>query len=300
MILIAGAMTATSKSVVERLSSGGVPVRVLTRRSGGVGATGSSASVARSTHIEYGDAAEPASVSRALTGVSAVYVGGRRLTPARVTTSFLDAAYDAGVRRVVVASSSAVDDWAPSQPNPTAAGFYELEQRVRTSGLEWTLLRVELASADALRWAFDVPAQLRAGDVVRGPYAGAAGSPIHPADLADAVVAALLDAGHSRRTYALTGSTSLTHAEQIRLIGQVRSRTLIYQEIDPSTALARIDPTAPADLLMELWVRHVGRPAVITDAIETLTGHRQRTPWQWAADYPLEWPDAATTLRPTG
>ena len=34
-----------------------------------------------------------------------------------------------------------------------------------------------MASADALQWAFDVPAQLKAGDVVRGPYAEAAGSP---------------------------------------------------------------------------------------------------------------------------
>lgn len=300
MILIAGGATSTCRSIVAQLSARGVAARVLTRRPGGVGAAASRAMAVRPAQIEYGDLADPESVSRALSGVTAVYVGARRLTPARIDVWFLDAAYDAGVGRIVLASSTAIDDWAAPQPNPTAANFYEMEQRVRTSGLDWTFLRVEVASADALSWAFDVPAQLRAGDVVRGPYAGAAGSPIHPVDFASAVVAALTNDGHSRRTYAMTGPASLTHAEQIRLIGQVRSRTLIYQEIEPSAALARIDPEAPADLLMEVWARHVGRPALITDAIEALTGRKPRTPWQWAADYPLGRPDPLTGLRPTG
>lgn len=291
MILIAGAVTAISRSIVERLAALDIAVRILTRRPGGVGAAGSTASVARSTQIAYGDIGDPQSVRRALDGVTSVYVGARHLVPARVDVRFLDLAYEAGVSRVVVASSTAIDDWATIQPNPTAAGFCELEQRVRQSGLEWTVLRVEISSADALRWAFDVPAQLRAGDVVRGPYAGSAGSPLHPDDFAATVVAALTGDGHARRTYTLTGPVSLTHAEQIRLIGQVRSRTLFYQEIDPNAAIARMAPDAPADLLMQMWARHVGRPALITDTVKALIGRRPRSIAQWAAAYPVEGPE---------
>jgi uncharacterized protein YbjT (DUF2867 family) len=90
---------------------------------------------------------------------------------------FLGAAKDAGVHRIVFQSSGAIDDAATEQPDEIAAFHHGIEQAIRASGLEWTFLRLEVSSADALHWAFDVPAQLAAGDVVRGPYSDAAGSP---------------------------------------------------------------------------------------------------------------------------
>jgi uncharacterized protein YbjT (DUF2867 family) len=114
----------------------------------------------------------------------------------------------------------------------------------------WTFLRREVASADALQWAFDVPGQLKAGDVVRGPYGEAAGSPIHPADSAAAAIAALTEEQHAGKIYHLTGPQSLTHIEQMRLIGEALGRPLRYEE--------------------------------------RLTGRAPRSVAQWAADYLAE------------
>jgi uncharacterized protein YbjT (DUF2867 family) len=138
--------------------------------------------------------------------------------------TFLKTAQEAGVRRIVFQSSGAVVDGIDEQPNSIVAFHDAIERQIRASGLEWTFLRLEVASADALQWAFDVPAQLKAGDVVRGPYAEAAGSPIHPADFAAVAITALTQEEHAGQIYHLTGPQSLTHREQIQLSGEALGR----------------------------------------------------------------------------
>jgi uncharacterized protein YbjT (DUF2867 family) len=119
--------------------------------------------------------------------------------------AFLTAAKEAGVRRIVFQSSGAIDNTTEAQPNAVAAFHHDIERQIRDSELEWTFLRLEVASADALQWAFDVPGQLKAGDIVRGPYGQAAGSPIHPADFAAVAVAAPTENQQAGKIYRLTG-----------------------------------------------------------------------------------------------
>jgi uncharacterized protein YbjT (DUF2867 family) len=276
MILVTGAIAATGRSIVDQLATSGRAVRVLMH-------DGDQSEFPSAAEIVVGDLGDPGSLIRAMIGVQAVFL---RTTAPTVICGFLNAADAAGVERVVFQSSGAVDDWAVIQSNPVAADYSEIERAIRASGLSWTFLRLEVASSDALQWAFDVPRQLSTGDVVRGPYAGAAGSPIHPADFAAVAIAALTGDEHDRRTYSVTGPVSFSHSEQVRLIGAVRGRTYYYDELDEATARARIDPCAPADLLFETWAKHVGMPAPITDTIQRLTQRPPRTPRQWALDYP--------------
>ena len=198
---------------------------------------------------------------------------------------FLAAAKDAGVRRVVFQSSASVDDSAGTQPHQVAAFHHEVEQAIRDSGLEWTFLRLELSAANALQWAFDVPGQVKAGDVVRGPYAAAAGAPIHPADFAAIAIEALTVDEHAGRIYPVTGPESLTHEEQIKLLGEAIGRQLHYREISPEAAREAMGPFAPADVLLDDWARHLERPAPVTDTILRLTGRPGRGFAQWASDY---------------
>jgi uncharacterized protein YbjT (DUF2867 family) len=277
MLLITAATAPVGRSIVEQLAAAGHPVRALTRDPAKAGLPGGAEVVA-------GDLSDPASLAVALKDVSAVFL--LAAVPG-FAPAFLQAAKDAGVRRIVFQSSGAVDDAADEQPNDIAAFHHDIERQIRDSGLEWTFLRLEVASADALQWAFDVPGQLRDGDVVRGPYAQAAGSPIHPADFAAVAIAALTEEQHAGKIYHLTGPQSLTHIEQIRLIGEALGRPLRYEELDPEAARQAISPYAPADVLFETWEKHIGTPAPVTDTVERLTGRPPRSVTQWAADYPV-------------
>ena len=277
MILVTAATAPVGRSIVEQLVAAGRPVRALTRDP-------AKAALPPGAEVVAGDLSDTASLAAAIDGVSAVFL--LAVVPG-FEDGFLAAARDAGVRRIVFQSSGAIDDDAAAQPDPIAAFHHGIEEAVRASGLQWTFLRLEVASADALQWAFDVPAQLARGDVVRGPYADAAGSPIHPADFAAAAIAALIGDDHAGGTYRLTGPRSLPHAEQIRLIGEAHGRPLRYEELDPAAARAAMGPHAPVDVLMATWERHRATPAPVTDAVERLTGRPPRSAQQWAADYPV-------------
>jgi uncharacterized protein YbjT (DUF2867 family) len=203
VILVTAATAPVGRSIVEQLVAAGQPVRAFTRDPG-------SADLPAGIDVIAGDLSDPASLPAAFRGVSSVFL--LAVVPG-FAPAFLKAAKEAGIRRIVSQSSGAVDDAADVQPNPIAAFHYDIERQIGESGLEWTFLRLEVASADALQWAFDVPAQIKAGDVVRGPYAEAAGSPIHPADFAAVAIDALTQEAHHGKIYHLTGPQSLTHCE---------------------------------------------------------------------------------------
>jgi uncharacterized protein YbjT (DUF2867 family) len=280
MILVTAATAPVGRSIVEQLVAAGRPVRALTREPEAAG-------LPATADVVAGDITDPGSLAAAMRGVSAAFL--LAVVPG-VAPAFLAAAGDAGVRRIVFQSSGAVDDGAAEQPNDVAAFHHDIERQIRDSGLEWTFLRLAVESSDALQWAFDVPGQLRRGDVVRGPYADAAGSPVHPADFATVAVAALTAApgdGHAGAVYTVTGPQSLTHAEQVLLIGEAHGRALRYEELDEAAARQAISPYAPADLLFETWRRHVGNPAPVTDTVRRVTGRPPRTAQEWAAAYPI-------------
>jgi uncharacterized protein YbjT (DUF2867 family) len=278
MILVTAATAPVGRSIVEQLAAAGEPVRALTRDP-------ATADLPAGVEVVAGDLGDPASLPAAMAGVSAVFL--LAVVPG-FAPAFLGAAKEAGVRRIVFQSSGAIVEGASPQPDDIAAFHHDIERAIVDSGLEWTFLRLAVESADALQWAFDVPGQLRAGDVVRGPHAEAAGSPIHPADFAAVAIAALTEPSHANQTYLVTGPASLTHAEQIRLIGEAHGRPLKYEELDPAAARAAMSPYAPADVLFAAWERHIGTPAPVTDTVARLTGRAPRSVREWAADYPVE------------
>jgi uncharacterized protein YbjT (DUF2867 family) len=275
MILVTAATAPVGRSIVEQLTAAGRPVRALTREPAKAG-------LPEAAELVAGDLNDPVSLRQAMAGVTTVFL--LAVVPG-FAPDFLAAAKEAGVRRIVFQSSGSVDDLAGTQPHQVAAFHHDVEQEIRKSGLEWTFLRLELSAANALQWAFDVPAQVKAGDVVRGPYAAAAGAPIHPADFAAIAIEALTVDEHAGRSYRVSGPESLTHEQQIKLLGEAIGRPLRYEEISPESAREAMGPFAPADVLLDDWARHIDRPAPVTDTIQKLTGHPGRGFAEWASDY---------------
>ena len=146
-------------------------------------------------------------------------------------TELLRRARDAGVRRAVLLSGSAVA--ADDLDNAVSRYQAQAEADVRASGLEWTFLRPNSFMTNALEWA----EQLRAGDVVRAPFGGVRVAMIDPADIAAVAAHALVEDGLGGRALRLSGPDSLAPGDRVRILGEVLGRDLRYE--------AQSDPTPP-------------------------------------------------------
>jgi uncharacterized protein YbjT (DUF2867 family) len=278
MILVTGATAPVGRSIVEQLLASGQRVRALTRNADASG-------LLAGVEIVAGDLSKPETLPPILEGVSAVFL--LAAVPG-FASAFLEATKRAGIRRIVFQSSGAIDDAVDEQPNPIGAFHADIERAIEASGLEWTFLRLEVHAANALLWTVDLAEQIKAGDVVRAPYGQAAGAPIHEADLAAVAAMALTSDGHAGAKYRLTGPESLTHVEQVQIIGQAIGRQLRYEELSPEVARQEIGQHVPApvvDTLFDIWASYLGKPAPVTNAVEQVTGRPARTFTQWAADH---------------
>ncbi|GAA3499177.1 NAD(P)H-binding protein [Streptomyces prasinosporus] len=269
MIVVTGATGNVGRSLVERLVGGGQPVRAVSRR-------------------DAGRTALPPGAEVAHPGSAGLFEGAVKLflhvrATGERTGTVLDEARAAGVRHVVMLSSGIIQEGA-DETHPIHRQHARVEQLVRDSGLEWTFLRPNAFSANALQWA----GQIREGDTVRGPFAGAVTAPIHEDDIAAVAERSLLDTGHDGAVHRLTGPGAVTNSGQVEAIGRVLGRDLTYREIPVEEAEADFFPDMPrqvARAVLESFATMVGSPPEITSTVEEITGRPARTFTEWVEDH---------------
>lgn len=288
MILVTGATGNVGRHVVDLLLAEGVTPRALTRDPSAV-------RFPDKAEVLGGDLLRPESVAAALTGVTTVFLNLSAV--GETTAEFLAVARKKGVRRVVLLSSSAVQDGLGEQSGMLAQWHKASEDMVTASGLEWTILRPGEFNANALwTWAAD----LRATGTVRGAYGMASTAPIHEQDIAAVAVRALLEDGHVGRRYVLTGPESLTQYDKVRILGEAVGRQFRFEEV--SLKVARADYLArgmqaravdsmekhfaeAVDSILRFLGGSVGRSADVTSLVRDVTGRPARAFAQWAAEY---------------
>ncbi len=279
MIVVTGATGNVGRSLVEQLLAAGAPVRALTRDPARA-ALPAGAAVERAA-FGAGEVLDPL-----FAGAEAVFLNLSAVGPdaGRV----LDAAVAAGVRRVVLLSSTTVTDTPADREDAIAARHAAVEDAIRASGLEWTFVRGGMFATNALSW---YAPQIRAGDVVRGPYAEAAAAPVHEADLAAVAAAALLDRDGTHRSavYRVTGPRALTAAGQVRTIGEAIGRDLRFEELPRQDAVRQMTaqgmPPQFAESLLDAFAAMVGSEPEITHDTERVTGRPGLDYARWAADH---------------
>ncbi|MFD0898835.1 NAD(P)H-binding protein [Actinomadura sediminis] len=278
MIVVTGATGIVGRPLVGLLADAGADVRAVTRDAGGGG-------LPEGVDVVEGDPRRPATVAAALEGATALFLHPRAVADA--SAELVALARERGVRRVVALSAMNVDDDLADQPSRHRGDRNkEAEDAAVGSGLEWTSLRAGFFAFNALTmWG----GQLGAGDVVRGPYAGATEAPLHERDLAAVAARALLADDLVGRKPVLTGPRSLTHAEMLADLAEAIDRPLTYQEVPPEAVKAQMArngfPEAFVCSYLALAARSVGRPALVTTEVEKILGRPARTFAEWAADH---------------
>jgi uncharacterized protein YbjT (DUF2867 family) len=278
MLLVTGATGTIGRPLIDILVNEGVKVRAVTHGP-------QAANLPAGVEVVQGDLARPAAIAPFLEDVTALFVHPRAVGQA--AGELLALARQRGVQRVVALSAMNVDDPLDQQPSRyNGDRNKEVEDATVASGLGWVSLRASAFAANTLRaWG----AQVRAGDVVRYPYADFAEALIHERDLAAVAARALRTDELVGQRPVLTGPQSLTHWQLVATIGEVLGRPLRYHELPPEAAtqgmLAQGLPEPFVRALMARYARGVGQIAPVTGEVQRILGRPARTYAQWVADH---------------
>lgn len=278
MIVVTGATGIVGRPLVELLHAKGAEVRAITRNP-------AAARLPAGVDIVEGDPSRPETVAEALQGATGLFVHPRAVGEA-AAGPLMELAREHGITRLAVLAAINVDDYLAQQPSRfNGDRNKEVEVAVTESGLEWVSLRAGAFATNAIgSWG----SQIRAGDVVRGPFATFHEAPVDQRDLADVAVRALLDDDLVGQRLELTGPESLSHEDMVMIIGGALGRTLKYAEVPAEVAargmVQRGFSNEFVQALMARYARGVG-PADVTGDVEKALGRPARTFAEWAADH---------------
>jgi uncharacterized protein YbjT (DUF2867 family) len=180
--------------------------------------------------------------------------------------SFTELAVSAGVRRLVLLSGR------------NEEGALRAEDAVRTSGVEWTVVRSSF-------FAQNFSESLFVDGVRRGVLAFPGGDVAEPfvdaEDVADVVVAALTGSVPACRVYEVTGPRLLTFAEAVAEIADASGRPVTYLPISGADLAAALVeeglPQVEVENLTDLFTAVLdGRNAYVTSGVEDALGKAPR------------------------
>lgn len=270
-IVVTGATGNVGRPLVAALVAAGAAVRAVTR---------SPETAGLPSGVELvGSAAD------ALPGASAVFLNSRALGEDLKTV--VGRCAEAGITKLVALSAINADDDFSRQPSRFRGDRNkEVEQLAVDSGLAWVSVRPTVFATNFVgMWS----PQIRAGDVVFGPYAAASAAPIVETDIAEVAARALLTDELVGQRIPLTGPQAFTNAELVEAIGAALDRPLRYHELPNAAVRQRfvgLGFTADfADAYIAMLAASLATPALVTHDVEKILG-RPAVPFtHWVAEH---------------
>jgi NAD(P)H dehydrogenase (quinone) len=215
------------------------------------------------------DLRDPASLRAGLEGAEQLFL----LTPHGpdqdlLEAGALDAAKDAGVRRVVKISGSA-PSLGPNGPSSTAVTHWRSERRIEESGLRFCFLRPSFLMQNLLE--LTPTARLLAA-----PMGHAQIAMVDARDVAECAVTLLLDPDAADQAWHITGPAGVTFKDVAR---RMHAR---YVNVPPRIAAIALRRRGASPFEIDHALRMAayfasGADGVPTDAVQAITGHLPRT-----------------------
>lgn len=274
MILVIGASGKVGTNAVRRLVGHGLGVRAFSRDPAKV------AGLPPGVEAVQGDLDQPDTVPPALEGVDRVLlIAGGWDIPAE-ETNVIEAAEKAGVAHLVLLSSLGVEAGVASGPLHAPG-----EARLRSSTLDWTILRPGFFMANAMMWRDTVVAQ----GVIYEPTGTGRHALVHPADVGAVAAEVLASAGHAGRTYELTGPEALSTADCASALAAALGREVRHVDIPDEAfrdgmAKAGAPPPLVDNLARYYAMVKAGEFDMVTAEVPELLGRPARTFAEWATE----------------
>jgi uncharacterized protein YbjT (DUF2867 family) len=275
MFVVTGATGNVGRALVQILVAGGEQVTATSR---GI----SEADMPEGVRRRTADLTDPESLRSVFDGADALFLqnGGpsaHLLSPRDI----LDVAKAGGVERVVLLSSQGVATRPESGSHGGVARA--IEDAVRESGLEWTILRPGGFHSNAYAWAEPV----RTRRAVAAPFADVGLPTVDPGDIAQVAAAALRDDAHQGRVYELTGPSLTTPRQRAKAIGDALGEPVRFIEQTRDEARAEMVRFMP-EPVVETTLAILGEPTPaeqrVSPDVERLLGRPPRAFADWARE----------------
>jgi len=273
MIVVTGATGNVGRPLVQTLATTGEQVTAVSRRV-------PDANTQDGVRYQQADLTNPESLRPILEGADALFLhdGGASahlLSPHDI----VDVAKSSGVRRIVMLSSIGV----ATRPDSASHGgmMRSIEDAVRQSDLDWTILRPSGFHSNAYAWIETVRTQR----LVAAPFADVGVPTIDPADIAEVAAAALHGNGHAGQIYELTGPALSTPRQKSEAIGTALGEPIRFIEQTRDEARTQMLQFMP-EAVVETTLDALGEPTPaeqqISPTVERLLGRPPHTFADWA------------------
>lgn len=264
--LITGATGTVGGYIVDELLAKGHRVRVLTRHP-------AKADFPDEVEVVTGDLTKPETVAEAfeeVTGVHFITMNGDGFAPLETAPDLVRLAEGAGVKRATVLWSGV--------PGP-------VEDSVKASRLEWTILQPQEFMSNALEWGDSI----RKENMAREAFGHRRTAYIHPADIASVTAEVLIHNGHAGKELVLTGPEVLSPEKAVNIIAEVTGKKIRFEERTEEEERQRMKEEygIEQDMIDYVisWTKNPPPEAyTISPVVEDVTGRPPRTFRQWAED----------------
>lgn len=268
IIFVTGATGTVGQHIVEQLVERGVGVRALTRYP-------EKTVFPKEVEFVKGDLMHPETFKDALEGVDGLYlISSSDKLGADLNTNpeIIDLAEQAGVKKVALLS---------------VYGDEDLQKAIRKSSLDWTLIQAVGFMANALEmngWKESISKNEAIKEL--GLYER--GAIIHEEDIASVFVSVLLEDGHHKKTYTLTGPEALSPAEQFEIMSEVLEKEIQYEELPVEEARKNWKEEGYTEEDIEFFIEMaLNTPEIgytVVPTVEEITGKPAKTFRKWVQE----------------
>jgi uncharacterized protein YbjT (DUF2867 family) len=288
MILITGASGSVGKVVLREAIRKESKVRAMYR------SKEEAAKAPSGCEPALADYADKQSLSKALNGVSSVYVVCSPIPQlVELESKMLDACKEAGVKHVVLNSALGAGDYAKSFPS----WHRKVEDKLQGMGLSYTILRPNGFLQNIV--TYNAPS-IRAQGAFYAAMGDAKVSYLDVSDIAVVAVKAAQGEAHAGKTYELNGPEAISNQELAKRISRAAGRTVNFVDIPESAQreamLATGIPEWQVTALLELQQYYKQGGGAKTDGLlQSLIGRAPVTLDQYLTANAKEFRDQAAS-----
>lgn len=278
-VLVTGATGNVGSQVIQELRKRGEDVRAFVRdeqKAAGMFGDG--------VEISPGDFGDAQSLRSALDGVDAVFLAcSNQPRQVEYETRVIDAAREAGVRRIVKLSALGAEIGSP-------VAFWDwhgrIEEHLRASEIPSVILRPAFSMANLLGSAEAIGQT----GMLFLPAGGASVAMIDPRDVATVAAVALTEDGHDGESYTLTGPEAITFERVAEGLSAATGRHVQFVSVPDGAALQGMTEQGlpefvAAQIVAVFGILRGGAQGRTNGTVQALTGHRPRGFAEFASEY---------------